>query len=70
MAQVRIYIMYPAHNTRTWHVSINGLDGESYSDGLLALHAACDRARVMEEMGDEVTVLQEDAGGAWHVVRE
>lgn len=70
MAQVRIYIMYPAHNTRTWHVSINGRDGESYPDGLLALHAACDRARFMEEMGDDVTVLQEDAGGAWHVVRE
>lgn len=70
MAQVRIYIMYPAHNTRTWHVSINGRDGESYPDGLLALHAACDRARVMEEMGDDVTVLQEDADGAWHIVRE
>lgn len=70
MAQVRIYIMYPAHGTRDWHVSIDGRDGESYPDGLLALHSACDRARVLEEMGDEVTVLQEDAGGAWHVVRE
>ncbi|UPG88236.1 hypothetical protein L2Y96_12480 [Luteibacter aegosomaticola] len=70
MAHARIYIMYPAHNTRTWHVSINGTDGDSYTDGLLALHAACERARVMEEMGDEVTVFQEDAGGAWHVIRE
>lgn len=70
MAHVRIYIMYPAHNSRTWHVSINGADGESYSDGLLALQAACDRARVMEQMGDEVTVLQEDAAGVWHVARE
>lgn len=70
MAQVRIYIMYPAHNSRSWHVSINGMDGESYTDGLLALHAACNRARIMEDMGDEVTVLQEDATGSWHVVRE
>lgn len=70
MAQVRIYIMYPAHNSRSWHVSINGMDGESYTDGLLALHAACNRARIMEDMGDEVTVLQEDAAGSWHVVRE
>lgn len=70
MAHVRIYIMYPAHNSRSWHVSINGMDGESYTDGLLALHAACNRARIMEDMGDEVTVLQEDAAGSWHVVRE
>lgn len=70
MAQVRIYIMYPAHNARSWHVSINGMDGESYTDGLLALHAACNRARIMEDMGDEVTVLQGDAACSWHVVRE
>ncbi|QWT22021.1 hypothetical protein KPL74_08440 [Bacillus sp. NP157] len=70
MAHVRIYIMYPAQGTRTWHVSENGKDGESYTDGLSALHAACDRARVIETIGDEVTVLQEDAGGTWHVVRE
>lgn len=70
MAQVRIYIMYPAYDSRRWHVSVNGTDGESYPDGLLALHAACDRARAMEEMGTDVTVLQEDADGVWHVVRE
>lgn len=70
MAQTRIYIMYPAYQTKRWHVSINGKDGESFADGLLALRAACDRARVMEEMGDDVTVLQEDADGAWHIVRE
>lgn len=70
MAHLRIYVMYPAYNTRTWHVSVDGADGESYTDGLRALHAACDRARVMEQMGDDVTVLQEDADGAWHVVRE
>lgn len=51
-------------------MSVNGKDGESYTDGLVALHAACDRARAIEQMGEDVTVLQEDAGGAWHVVRE
>ncbi|QWT22132.1 hypothetical protein KPL74_09005 [Bacillus sp. NP157] len=72
MSAVRIYVMYPATTagTRTWHVSVDGKDGESFTDGLLALQAACDRARVMEEMGDEVTVLQEDAAGAWHIARE
>ncbi|MGA7437041.1 MAG: hypothetical protein WBW32_02800 [Luteibacter sp.] len=70
MAQVRIYIMHPAYNTKRWHVSVDGKDGDSYPDGLLALHAACERARLMEEMGDDATVLQEDADGVWHIVRE
>ncbi|UPG92774.1 hypothetical protein [Luteibacter aegosomatissinici] len=63
MAQVRIYVVYRAHKTRAWHVSLNGADGESYASELLALHAACERVRVMEKIGNDVTVLQEDAGG-------
>jgi hypothetical protein len=70
MAQIRIFVMYPSTNSRTWHVSTDGHEGESYTDGLLALHAACEKARVLEQMGHDVVVRQEDADGAWHVVRE
>ena len=70
MPAIRIYVMYPAAQSRTWHVSVDGKEGQSFTDGLLALHAACDRARVLEEMGEEVVVMQEDAAGAWHIARE
>jgi hypothetical protein len=70
MAQVRIYIMYPAQGARTWHVSMDGRDGQPFPDEPAAMRAACERAQVMEQMGDDVTVLEEDEDGAWHIVRE
>ncbi|WP_232309607.1 hypothetical protein [Luteibacter yeojuensis] len=62
--------MYPAHGTRTWHVSVDGMDGESYPDGLLAMESAVNRARMLEEQGFDVTVRQEGADGSWQVIRE
>ena len=70
MGLVRIYVMYPAHGTRTWHVSVDGADGESYTDGLLAIEGAIQRARVLEEQGFDVVVRQEGADGSWQVIRE
>lgn len=70
MSPVRIYIMHPAHPGSDWHVSEDGKEGESYRDGLVAMHAACNRARVLENIGMEVQVRQEDADGSWQVIRE
>jgi hypothetical protein len=70
MSPIRIFVMYPAAHSRTWHVSIDGKEGTSYSDGSTALTAACDKARAMEGMGMEVQVRQEGADGAWQIVRE
>ncbi|GAA0913164.1 hypothetical protein GCM10009552_28670 [Rothia nasimurium] len=70
MASIRIYVMYPAGRSHTWHVSVDGGEGEDFRDGLAALTAACDKARALEEMGHDVQVRQEDADGTWHVVRE
>ena len=67
---IRIFVMYPAAHSRTWHVSTEGHEGETYEDGLIALQAACDKARALEQMGHEVQVRQEDADGTWHLVRE
>lgn len=70
MASLRIFVMYPAGSGKTWHVSVDGDEGESFTDGLAALNAACDRARALEQMGHDVQVRQEDADGTWHIVRE
>lgn len=70
MASIRIFVMYPAAQSRTWHVSVDGTDGEDYTDGLTALNAACDKARALEQMGHDVQVRQEDADGTWHIVWE
>jgi hypothetical protein len=70
MSLVRIYIMYPATDAKTWHVSEDGRDGESFTDGLLAIEAAINRARALEGMGHDVQVRQEGADGTWQVIRE
>lgn len=70
MTTVRIYIMHPSAPGSGWHVSEEGKEGTSYRDGLTAMHAACDRARALEETGFEVQVRQEGADGSWQVIRE
>jgi hypothetical protein len=70
MDLVRIYIMYPATGAKTWHVSEDGRDGESLTDGLLAIEAAVGRAQALEEMGHDVQVRQEGAHGTWQIIRE
>lgn len=70
MSLVRIFILYPAQPGSAWHVSEEGRDGVSYRDGLVAMHAACDRARVLEEAGFDVQVRQEGADGTWQIIRE
>jgi len=70
MALVRIFIMYPAAQSKTWHVSVDGAEGSSHTDGLLAIQAALERARALEDMGHDVVVKQEGADGSWQVIRE
>jgi hypothetical protein len=70
MSLVRIYVMYPAGTGKTWHVSVDGKEGASFTDGLVAINAACDQARAFEQMGHDVQVRQEGADGTWHVIRE
>lgn len=72
MAPIRIFVMYPtqAGSLRTWHVSVDGKEGASYADGLVALQAACERARQLEKLGYEVVVRQEGPDGTWNTVRE
>ncbi|QDE40456.1 hypothetical protein FIV34_15210 [Luteibacter pinisoli] len=70
MALIRIFVMYPAGTTSTWHVSVDGADGSSHSDGLLAIQAAVERAQALEQLGHEVIVKQEGADGSWQILRE
>jgi hypothetical protein len=70
MSLIRIFILHPSEPGSQWHVSEDGKDGESYRDGLVAMHAACDRARALEQMGMDVQVRQEGADGTWQIIRE
>jgi hypothetical protein len=70
MSLVRIYVMYPAGSGTTWHVSVDGKEGDSFTDGLMAINAACDQARAFEQMGHDVQVRQEGADGSWQIIRE
>lgn len=70
MSLVRIFILHPSEPGSHWHVSEDGKDGVSYRDGLVAMRAACDRARALEEMGMDAQVQQEGADGTWQIIRE
>lgn len=70
MSLVRIFILHPSMPGSAWHVSEDGREGESYKDGLMAMHAACDRARILEAAGFDVQVRAEGADGTWQIIRE
>jgi hypothetical protein len=70
MARVRIYISHPSAQAASWTLSVQTTGDAGYAERMQAVLAACDRARALEELGDDVTVLEEDADGHWQIVRE
>jgi hypothetical protein len=69
MPPVRIFIMHPAGTGKTWHVSEEGHEGQSYPSADEAVAAAIGRASIIELSGRKVQVRQESADGTWAVIR-
>jgi hypothetical protein len=69
MSPVRIFIMYPAGAGKTWHVSGEGHEGQSFPSADEAVAAAVARASIFELSGRPVQVRQESADGTWAVIR-
>lgn len=67
---IRIFIMHPTEKGGPWHVARDGEGGRPYRTESEAVKAACDQARIFEEMGMDAAVKQESADGSWETIRE
>jgi sarcosine oxidase gamma subunit len=62
--------MYPAGAGKTWHVSEEGHEGQSFLSADEAVAAAIARASIIELSGRSVQIPQEGADGTWALIRE
>jgi uncharacterized protein YndB with AHSA1/START domain len=68
MPTYRIYVMYPPRPGGAWHVSVNGSDGESFTDETDAVRSARDLSRSLIASGHEAEIRQEGEDGVWRLV--